>query len=145
MWYVNIRQALSTQDEPLCFILTMWYVNFKVSEIKTDLCFSGFILTMWYVNVLLMHLEQFCLARFILTMWYVNVVSVVISKLPINCFILTMWYVNRNNVSEVDSNINCFILTMWYVNLIEWGYSINGYFGFYINYVICKCVWVYVF
>ena len=56
----------------------------------------------------------------------------------LRCFILTMWYVNLNLGKTCGSFNLRFILTMWYVNIINWGYSVNGYFGFYINYVICK-------
>ena len=53
------------------FILTKWYVNFKIGDLIAD-GLIGFILTKWYVN------SQYAVTpgnnefSFILTKWYVN-------------------------------------------------------------------------
>ena len=56
---------------PLCFILTMWYVNKMWFEKGTNVN-TCFILTMWYVNEYLKMLSFRKRKSFILTMWYVN-------------------------------------------------------------------------
>ena len=55
----------------MSFILTMWYVNNSIEELKDDKK-KCFILTMWYVNWSCK--SKWCCSNkcFILTMWYVN-------------------------------------------------------------------------
>ena len=54
-----------------CFILTMWYINYKVLA-DLDIKEVSFILTMWYINKDFAGVNNTTLERFILTMWYIN-------------------------------------------------------------------------
>ena len=71
----------------------MWYVN-KIGESYTTSSGASFILTMWYVNRIMVQIRSFYLWTF-----YINYVVCKFELLEnINyiksCFILTMWYVN---------------------------------------------------
>ncbi|EQH53187.1 hypothetical protein QMC_1693 [Clostridioides difficile DA00245] len=57
----------------LCFILTMWYVNYSLPYVPGSYDW-GFILTMWYVNKFNITGKGEMDIGFILTMWYVNFV-----------------------------------------------------------------------
>ena len=69
-----ICKFIKKKDIPMviiCFILTMWYVNFK-EQYKAWSKEQSFILTMWYVNVYDENGYHDFDISFILTMWYVN-------------------------------------------------------------------------